>query len=69
MRAIIKLTPSNYKLNEQTISLHTSFGADITVPVDKVSAQSDTILVPVEYFREKNLLPSDVVDGYCGITE
>ena len=66
MNAIIKLTANNYRMTPQSIILRTAFG-DVEIPLDKVSAKDDTILVPVECFMDRNMLPSDMVEGFGGV--
>ena len=66
MNAIIKLTANNYRMTPQSIILRTAFG-DVEIPIDKVTAEEDTILVPVECFTDRNVLPSDMVEGFGGV--
>ena len=66
MNAIIKLTDNNYRMTPQSIILRTAFG-DVEIPLDKVTARTDTILVPVECFTDRNVLPSDMVEGFGGV--
>ena len=53
-------------MTPQSIILRTAFG-DVEIPLDKVSAKDDTILVPVECFMDRNMLPSDMVEGFGGV--